>query len=198
MADTSDYIPASAIRFDDAFERLFDADPRAAELKAKIDRLVEAIEGGVNSDEYANVMDEWEVARTDVDIFFRNELRYGPLSAYQRDPYTGQELRVTPEDWEAPAILVGADLTFPPIYFVKSEFQAWLRKVRGKKREKPSYRLELAKRALREEFGDTIPEDKTDPQLYEVVRNWCRRHPEIKEKEWPGPDSVRRAAGRRP
>jgi hypothetical protein len=27
MADTSDYIPANGIRFDRAFERLFDADP---------------------------------------------------------------------------------------------------------------------------------------------------------------------------
>jgi hypothetical protein len=90
MVDNSDYIPANAIRFGDAFERLFDAiDPNAAELKAELDRLIEA------EADYDDAMDRWDVARTEVDNFFRNELRFESLNAYQRDPYTG-DLRVQP------------------------------------------------------------------------------------------------------
>ena len=124
MADTSDYIPTNGIRFDKAFERLFDADPRAAELRTKLDRLVEVdISGGP---EYDDALGKWGVARRDVDLFFRRELRNGALNAYQRDPYTGQELQVSKEDWEDAPILPGEDLAFPPIYFLKSEFEAWL------------------------------------------------------------------------
>jgi hypothetical protein len=48
------------------------------------------------------------------------------LNAYQRDPYTGEELRISTEDWKDAPILPGEDLAFPPIYFLKSEFEAWL------------------------------------------------------------------------
>jgi len=124
MANTSDYIPANGIRFDKAFECLFDTDPRAAELRAKLDRLIEVnISGG---SEYDDALGKWGVARKDVDLFFRRELRTGALKAYQRDPYTGQELLVSPEDWQDAPILPGEDLAFPPIYFFKSEFDAWL------------------------------------------------------------------------
>jgi hypothetical protein len=37
MAEISDYVPADGVRFDKAFERLFEMDPRAAELRAKLD-----------------------------------------------------------------------------------------------------------------------------------------------------------------
>jgi hypothetical protein len=124
MADTSDYIPTNGIRFDKAFERLFDADPRADELRTKLDRLIEVnISGGP---EYDDALGKWGVARRDVDLFFRRELRDGALKAYQRDPYTGQELLVSTEDWEDAPILPGEDLAFPPIYFLRSEFEAWL------------------------------------------------------------------------
>ena len=124
MADTSDYIPTNGIRFDKAFERLFDADPRAAELRTKLDRLVVVdISGGPD---YDDALGKWGVARKDVDLFFRGELQNGALKAYQRDPYTGQELLVSPEDWQDAPILPGEDLAFPPIYFLKSEFEAWL------------------------------------------------------------------------
>jgi len=124
MADTSDYIPTNGIRFDKAFERLFDADPRAAELRTKLDRLVEVdISGGP---EYDDALGKWSVARKDMDVFFRRELRIGALKAYQRDPYTGQELLISTKDWEDAPILPGEDLAFPPIYFLKSEFEAWL------------------------------------------------------------------------
>jgi hypothetical protein len=129
MVDNSDYIPANAIRFDKAFERLFGAiDPNAAELKAEIDHAVKTETSGP---EYDDAVDRWEAARTDVDIFFRNELRNGALDARQRDPYTGEEMRVSAKDWEISAILTGEDLAFPPIYFLEAEFDPWLKKVLG-------------------------------------------------------------------
>src|SRR6516225_5066574 len=98
MADTSDYIPESGIRFDKAFERLFDTDPRAAELRSKLDRLIDAhVSSG---SEYDDAIEKWGTVRRDVDLFFRTELRNGSLNAYQRDPYTGEELRVSTKEWE--------------------------------------------------------------------------------------------------
>jgi hypothetical protein len=98
MVDNSDYVPANAIRFDKAFERIFDAiDPNAPELKAEIDRLIETETSGP---EYDNAVDRWEAAQSDVDIFFRNELRFEALYAYQRDPYTRDQLKVDAKDWE--------------------------------------------------------------------------------------------------
>jgi hypothetical protein len=127
MAYTSDYIPAYGIRFDKAFERLFDADPRAAELRANVDRLIEAeLSGGP---EYDDAMDKWDTFRREVDLIFRAELRRGALNAYQRDPYIGEELPVSTKNWKDAAILPGEDLGFPPIYFLKSEFEAWIGRI---------------------------------------------------------------------
>ena len=132
MADTSDYIPANGIRFDKAFERLFDTDPRAAELRSRLDRLIDAhVSSG---SEYDDAIEKWGTVRRDVDLFFRTELRNGSLNAYQRDPYTGADVRVSTKDWEDAPILPGEDLEFPPIYFVKSEFEEWLPKASGRER----------------------------------------------------------------
>jgi hypothetical protein len=107
MAEISDYVPADGVRFDKAFERLFEMAPRAAELRAKLD-------GGV---EYDDAVDGWDAVRKDVDLVFRTDLRNGALNAYQRDPYTGEELKVSSKDWESAAILPGEELAFPLIYF---------------------------------------------------------------------------------
>ena len=115
MVDNSDYIPANAIRF-------------VGELRAEINRLIETETSGP---EYDDAVDKFDVARRDVDIFFRNELRFEALNAYQRDPYTGDQLRVPAKDWENPAILPGEDLAFPPIYFLEGEFDPWLKKAKG-------------------------------------------------------------------
>jgi len=96
-AEISDYIPVDGVRFDKAFERLFEMDPRATELKAKLD-------GGAG---YDDSVDEWDAVRTD-------------------DPYTGDKPKVSSKDWESAAIRPGEDLAFSPIYFLKSEFEAWL------------------------------------------------------------------------
>ena len=126
MVDNSDYIPANAIRFGEAFERLFDAiGPNAAELRAELNRLIEA------EADYDDTIDRWNIARAEVDNFFRNELRFEALNAYQRDPYTGAPLQIPAKDWENPAILQGEDLAFPPIYFLQAEFDPWLKKAKG-------------------------------------------------------------------
>jgi hypothetical protein len=122
MAEISDYVPADGVRFDKAFERLFEMDPRTAELRAKLD-------GGTG---YDDAVDGWDAVRKDVDLVFRTDLRNGALNAYQRDPYTGEELKVLSKDWESAAILPGEELAFPPIYFLKSEFEAWLLNVSGR------------------------------------------------------------------
>lgn len=116
MAEISDYIPTNGIRYDEAFERLFDMDPRAAELRAKLN-----IGTG-----YDGAIDEWESIRKHMDLALRAELRKGALNAYQRDLYTGEQLPLSTKDWEGLAILPGEELSFPPIYFLKSEFEAWL------------------------------------------------------------------------
>jgi hypothetical protein len=122
MAEISDYIPTDGIRYDEAFERLFDLDPRAAELRAKLN-------GGAG---YDGAIDEWDSTRQDVDLVLRAELRNGALNAYQRDLYTGEQLRLSAKDWEGAAILPGEELSFPPIYFLKSEFEAWLLQASGR------------------------------------------------------------------
>ncbi len=116
MAEISDYIPTNGIRYDEAFERLFDLDPRAAGLRALLN-------DGAEDD---GAIDQWESTRKQVDLVLRAELRCGALNAYQRDLYTGEQLRLLPKDWEGVAILPGEELSFPPIYFVNSEFEAWL------------------------------------------------------------------------
>ena len=125
MTELSDYIPVNGIRYDKVFDRLFNLDPRAAELRAKLD-------GGTG---YDDAVDEWDAVRKDIDLVFRMELRSGALSAYQRDPYTGEELRLSTKDWEPAAILPGEALAFPPIYFLQSEFEAWLLKASGRFRD---------------------------------------------------------------
>jgi hypothetical protein len=116
MAEISDYIPSNGIRYDEAFEHLFDLDPRAAELRALLN------DGTAND----GAIDQWESMRKQVDLVLRAELRHGALNAYQRDLYTGEQLRLATKDWEGVAILPGEELSFPPIYFVKSEFETWL------------------------------------------------------------------------
>jgi hypothetical protein len=116
MAEISDYIPANGVRYDEAFERLFDLDPRAAELRAKLN------EGSEDDD----AVDDWDSSRKRIDLVLRTQLRNGALKAYQRDLYTGEQLQLSAKDWDGVAILPGEELSFPPIYFLKSEFEAWL------------------------------------------------------------------------
>jgi hypothetical protein len=125
MAEISDYIPINGIRYDEAFERLFDMDPRAAELRAKLNE----------GTEYDGAVDEWDSTRKHIDLVLRTELRDGALNAYQRDLYTGEQLQLSTKDWEGAAILPGEELSFPPIYFLQSEFEAWLLTASGRFRD---------------------------------------------------------------
>jgi hypothetical protein len=125
MAEISDYIPTNGIRYDEAFERLFDMDPRAAELRAKLNE----------GTEYDGAIDEWDSTRKHIDLVLRTELRDGALNAYQRDLYTGEQLQLSTKDWEGAAILPGEELSFPPIYFLQSEFETWLSNSSGRFRD---------------------------------------------------------------
>jgi hypothetical protein len=126
MAEISDYIPANGIRYDEAFERLFDLNPGAAELRARLNE-------GAEDD---GAIDDWETGRKRIDLVLRTELRQGALNAYQRDLYTGEQLRLSAKDWEGAAILPGEELSFPPIYFLQSEFEAWLLTASGRFRDR--------------------------------------------------------------
>jgi hypothetical protein len=125
MAEISDYIPANGVRYDEAFDRLFDLDPRATELRAKLNE----------GTEYDGAIDEWDSRRQHIDVVLRTELKDGALNAYQRDLYTGEQLRLSGKDWESLAILPGEELSFPPIYFLKSEFDTWLLTASGRFRD---------------------------------------------------------------
>jgi hypothetical protein len=154
MADTSDRIPANAIRFDEAFNRLLDADPRTAEVRAELDRLYGAqLHDGPEWDDAYNKLQEIE---QDVGRALREALRYGPLKAYQRNSNTGLQEPVPPEDWERIIIGAGDAVTFPPIYFLKSEFDDWLQKIQGntQKRGRPPKGRDAVKEARIALWGD--------------------------------------------
>jgi hypothetical protein len=191
MADTSDYIPANAIRFDDAFERLFDADSRAPELRTAIDRLVEAIEAE-DSGEYEDVMDKWDIVRRELDAFFRQELSYGALIARRRDPYTGEEQKVPPKDWEGIAILPGADLEFPPSYFLGGEFDAWLEKTQGniKKRGRPPKGRDAVEEARIALWGDAAIREAPSVAC-DMVIQWLNDN----KGTFPSDDTILRGLG---
>jgi len=192
MVDNSDYIPANAIRFGEAFERLFDAiNPNAAELRAELDRLIEA------EADYDDAIDKWDIARTEVDNFFRSELTSDALKAYQRDPYTGDPMRVPAKDWENAAILPGEDLAFPPIYFLEAEFDPWLKKAKGdiKKHGSRPSAVETTKRVINALYPNGVPNDKATMAVWNEVNEYFRdpAHPERP----PSYSSVQRALGRR-
>jgi hypothetical protein len=194
MVDNSDYIPANAIRFDEAFERLFDADPRASEIRAELDRLIEA---ELSGPEYDEAWDRVEVVQKEVGEFFRNELKNGALDAYRRDPYTGQELKIPPNEWEDALILAGTDLEFPPSYFLETEFDSWLKKTKGDIRKhgrRPSA-VETAKRVINALYPNGVPNDKATSTVWNEVGEYCR---DPEHREWPPSySSVQRALGRR-
>jgi hypothetical protein len=108
MADLSGHIPANALWFKEAFERLRDADPRTAEVRAELDRL-DSLSGPYGSE--AEWDDAWEklvVIEEYVARSFREQLYYGKLTGYRRDPNTGQELRVPADEWKAAKMMGGS------------------------------------------------------------------------------------------
>jgi len=133
MADTSDYIPANGIRFDKALERLFDTDPRAAELRSRLDRLIEAYVS--SGSEYDDAIEKWGTVRRDVDLFFRTELRNGSLNAYQRDPYTGADLRVSTKDWDDAPDAPAENMTFFNVGLFNSRLSALQERVNQLEKE---------------------------------------------------------------
>jgi hypothetical protein len=124
MVDPSTGIPADGISFDKAFELVFDAmRPDAGELRAAIEG---AVEGQPEDDE---IWAQWQAAILEVDAFFRTELGYdlspNALTAYQRHPWGIEQ--VAQRYWQEAPIQPGAVNETPPIFFLRAEFEAWLR-----------------------------------------------------------------------
>ena len=177
MADISDHIPANAIRFDEAFKRLVDADARTAEVRAELDRLYEA--KVPDGPQWANAWNKWEDIEREVADCFQEELIGGAVDAYRRDRHTGQDLRVPAEDWKDAEIVAGDYKAFPPIYFLKSEFEAWLVKASGRtRRGRPPDQRKKAEDILLAVFGTVKPpEDITNDALWEAVNDHCKNKP---------------------
>ena len=102
MQDELDRVPADAIFYSEALERVFDArHPDAATLRAAIQQTSVMTEESLkNHDESWSRWNEawrsWDKARSETQEWFRNELANGALDFYQRDPATGEKLRLDP------------------------------------------------------------------------------------------------------
>jgi hypothetical protein len=184
MADTSDSIPANAIRLSDAFERLFNAKcPDAAKLTATMNRLNETalnlmVTAEANEPAHQKFWDKWDAAHRKTEPVLLDALRCGELTAYRFDPRTGKDRDIPVKDWEAD--LTGDDLEYLPAYLLKSKFDEWLRGIQGEKqkRTKGSPKLDLAKQALKEKYGDAPLHNKSVKILHGVVNDYCIKHNE--------------------
>lgn len=186
MADTSDSIPANAIRLNDAFKRLFDAiSPDAAKLNATMNHLDETarnrmVTAGANEPAHRKFWDKWDAAHRKTDPILLDALRRGELTAYRFNPRLGENRDIPVTDWEADYILSGDDLEYPPAYLLKSPFDKWLRGIQGEKqkRSKGSPKLDLAKQALKEKYGDAPLDNESVKILHGVVYDYCIKHNE--------------------
>jgi hypothetical protein len=202
MADTSDSIPANGIRFNKAFELLFNAIcPDAAELNATLNRLDQtaldrAITPEADEPEHQEFWARWEAAHKEVEPILLDALRSGELTAYQFNPRTEKDRDIPVKYWEADLILSGDVLEHPPIYFFKADFDAWLKKVLGenKRRGRPPIKRDIAERACKELWGGPPPKDMGTAEARDKVIQWCS---DKEISEWPMDDTILRALGRK-
>jgi hypothetical protein len=164
-------IPADGLSYGEAFERFFDARPDAAALRAEIDRVsVVRDEAELQADrsDHDEAWLRWDLARRGAHQSFRDALVSGALTAYQRDPRTGERLRVLESYWLTPA---GApELTNEPsVFFLKSDFGGMPLNAKG------SPNLDRAMRALKALFGSEIPSQSIigNKSLCKQVLDWC-------------------------
>ena len=190
MADTSDHIPASAIRFHEAFERLLAVEPKAAEVIAELGRLERA--KVIDDTQWADAYNKLEDIERDVADSFQEELSCGALNAYRRDRHTGQDLRVPAEEWKDAEIVAGDYKTFPPVYFLKVEFESWLKKIRGntKKRGRPPKGRDAVDEARMALWGDA-PIREAPSVARDMVTQWLFD----KQKIVPSDDTILRGLG---
>jgi hypothetical protein len=135
MQDELDRVPADAIFYSEAFERVFDAlHPNAARLRAEIEQIsVMTSANFTNPDKELEgrrheIFKEWEEARSKTQNFFRNQLAMGELDFYQRDSVTGEKLRLHPDLFLSKYAFnrFSPDPLDPPIFFIKADFETWL------------------------------------------------------------------------
>jgi hypothetical protein len=104
MQDELDRVPADAIFYNEAFERVFDAlHPDAPRLRAEIEQISVMTSASFKNpdqelkDRRYEIFKKWEEARSKTQTWFRNQLAIGELDFYQRDPVTGEKLSVRPK-----------------------------------------------------------------------------------------------------
>jgi hypothetical protein len=133
MQDELDRVPADAIFYSEAFERVFDMwHPDAAELRVAIERTSVMTEASFKSrDEswarWNEAHRKWDKARAETQKWFRNQLAMGALDFYQRDPATGEKLRLHPDTFNSKYAFYAfsPDPVDPPVFFIEADFEKW-------------------------------------------------------------------------
>jgi hypothetical protein len=201
MADLSDSIPANGILFNDAFALLFNAICSDADaLNATLNRLGQTALDRVTTPEadepeHQEFWDKWDSAHKEVEPILLEALRSGTLIARRFNSRAALVQFVPLEYWQADLLLPGDDLEYPPIYFVKSEFETWLRRIirRDQNPGRHPIELERAIRAIRTLHSDGVPDWMTTTAVTKEVEGYCIEQKEIP----PSYSSVQRALGRR-
>jgi hypothetical protein len=197
MIGTAETIPADGIFFDKALDRVFDARrPDAAELRAAIEKTsVMSVESFESHDQAWTRWDDawrhWEEARSEIRKWFRDELAIGALDVYRRDPVTGESLKLNPRVF----VFEYANHENPPVFFLQTDFERWLRNIQGQKR-KGSPVLDRANKILERVFQSKIPDrnEMDNKALLRAVDKYLKENP----GEPPLTDStILRAAGRK-
>lgn len=201
MANLSESIPANGILFHDAFALLFNAmRPDADALNATLNRLGQTaldrvITPEADEPEHQEFWDKWNAAHNEVEPILLEALRSGALMARRFSSRSGLELLVPLVHWQAVLVLSGEDLEYPPIYFQKQEFDAWLRRIQGNtpKRGRPPKARDSVTRAVEELFGGAPPKDMSFRSVLDEIILWHSNN----NLGAPSDDTILRALGRR-
>jgi hypothetical protein len=132
MQDELDRVPADTIFYSEAFERVFDVlQPRAPKMRAVICRLSVMSEASFKNPSDAlkkrryRAFKKWNEIRSKAQNFFRNQLAMGRLNFYQRDPVTGEKLRLHPDLFLSKYAFnrFSPHPLDPPIFLIKADFE---------------------------------------------------------------------------
>ena len=134
MQDELDRVPADAIFYNEAFERVFDAlHPDAPRLRAEIEQISVMTSASFKNpdqelkDRRYEIFKKWEEARSKTQTWFRNQLAMGELDFYQRDSVTGEKLRLHPDLFLSKYAFnrFSPDPPDPPVFCIKADFEKW-------------------------------------------------------------------------
>jgi hypothetical protein len=212
----SDRIPADTISLIEAFRRLYKAVTPNWELidrqlfDESVEALAEALAASPNPNgvtvPVSQTQMEFDAAQEHAHGMLRTALGVGALTAYVRDPDTGERLRLTQESWDGLVVLTGGDLSNfvnpddpgnpgpyttvrgarRPIFFVEGEFTQWLAIACGKPAQS-IYRTGVAGRPSAVGFIDAELErraaagliEETLKRQGEVLLEWLQQeHPQ--------------------